>query len=150
MASCLSSVLQYIQVTVVEVAEEQITQLPPITRSRAASLAGTAAAAAAAAGSASMSTGSRFGFIRDHARRRSKAGSNAAAAAAVAAPVWASIDGGDSHTAPLLEYEMQNEVGAMRLSVVLLQKASRSAHRVWPCVAWVQSERSCSSTVQCM
>jgi hypothetical protein len=101
-----------IQVTVVEIAEEQITQLPPITRSRAASLAGTAAAAAAAtAGSASVSTGSSFGFIRDLARRRSKAGSNAAAAAAVAAPIWASIDGGDSQTAPLLEYELQNEGG---------------------------------------
>jgi hypothetical protein len=108
MASCVSSVLQHVQVTVIKVADEQQTQLPPITRSRAASLAG-AAAAAAEGGSASVSTGSRFGFIRDLARRRSKAGSGSAAAAA-AAPVWASIDGGDSQTAPLLEYELQSEV----------------------------------------
>jgi hypothetical protein len=91
------------QVTVIEVAEEQQTSLPPITRSRAPSLAG---AAAAAAGKSSVSTGSRFGFIGDLARRRSKAGNSSAAAAA---PVWASLDG-DSNTAPLLEYEMQGEV----------------------------------------
>ncbi|KAF6254331.1 hypothetical protein COO60DRAFT_1703369 [Scenedesmus sp. NREL 46B-D3] len=96
------------QVTVIEVAEEQQPQLPPITRSHAASLAEAAAAAAAAAaerGGASVSTGSRFGFIRGLARRSSRACGGAAAAA----PVWASLDGSELQSAPLLEYELQGQ-----------------------------------------
>lgn len=85
--------------------------------SSSSSTAGVATAAAAAAsledGSSSVAaTGSRFGFIRDLARRRSRAG---------AAPVWASFNARDSQVAPLLEFEMQQgEVRAACLPGVLI------------------------------
>lgn len=115
-----------IQVTIVQVADEHLPRWPITSQAggvlnSSSSTAGHPTRAAAATledGSSSVAaTGSRFGFIRDLARRRSRAG---------AVPVWASFDARDSQVAPLLEYEMQQgEVRAACLpGVLMIQKIS--------------------------
>lgn len=98
------------QVKIVQVADEQ--QSSSLQQSDTISVAGRSVVDD---GRAAAATGSRFGFIRDLARRRSRAGGGSTAAV-TGAPVWASLDSRDSQTAPLLEYEMQE--GEVRVKAV--------------------------------